>query len=699
MKAIVETLKAHSDEICELWAQETGRMAFARSADFKVPEDVRVERLRTFLGAMLHRMENPQSTEAHEILKSAIRAEHVRSLSLTSMVKKQNLLRDAMYTVADRHLSGVSKNTLKMALDGLVDRAVEGTVLMLEEFTEMQAAISRSMPGVGATPESVDQSMARFCKNAMDYFDVDMVAVFLFSTNTKEFVCQACSAKGFTLTKGTRQLMDSFPVAADAVDKKSTVSWRADGKSKRKILGRLSFKQGFVIPLLKGTDPIGVLLVCDESRSLPFAPEDISVAEDLAKQVANVIENAELFQALSVRTRAQKVLIETAASLQKEIDSEEIYRIVATRLAELIPCDEFAFYVFDWKQRVGNPVYATGPYAAEAMADRDFPVDIGFVGYVARTRKAEIILDSEMDPRGASIPGTPESHASMMVVPVLGQKEVIGVIELLRYPPKKFTPDELEIAILFANHASVALENAALIKELMRVKDQIELHMDLLTHDIANYTTPINAYLETILSSEKIDPTIRQMVSRTSMQVESIMRLVDMVRTISKLREPPPKTFQKKDLAQAINNALASIMRGPQKDTVQFDLSMPGDGAAVLADDLLEDMFVNLFYTAAQSDRMEKTRVGISVQPRRDRKADYWWIRVAQPNKAVPDNLKAEVVKMAKTSKSELTGGFGIGLAAAKGIVERYHGNMWVSDIVQGDPTKGCVFNVSLPKA
>ena len=702
LKSIVDTLREHSDEVCEKWADETARLSFAKSADFRVPEDVRVERLRSFLDAMLQRVENPQSKEAHEILKGSIRAEHVRSLSLASMVKKQNLLRDTMYRVVEKHLPEISRTTLKMALDGMVDRSVEGTVLMLEEFTEMQTAISRSMPGAGATPESVDQAMARFCKNAMDYFDVDMVALFKFSAATKEFVCQACSAKGFTLTKDTRQLMDTFPVGSEAIEHKATFSWGTakDGAAKkRKVLGRLTFTQGFTIPLLRGPEPMGILMLCDNSRSLSFSPEEVSIAEDLSKQVANVMQNAELFQKLSIRSSAQKVLIETAASLQKEIESEEIYRVVSTRLAELVPCDEFQFYIFDWSSRTGNPVYALGPYAAEIMADRDFPVEVGIVGYVGKTGKAEIVYDTETDPRANVIPDTPASHSSMLAVPLLGQKEVIGVIELSRYHPKQFYQEELDIAIMFANHASVALENARLIKELLRVRDEIELHMDLLTHDIANYATPINAYIETLLAMPNIDQEVSKIVSKTSRQIESIMRLVDMVRTISKLREPPPKVLPKKDLTSAINNAMASIMKGAQKEFFEFEFASGNEGMAVLADDLLEDMFVNLFYSAAFFERPQKAKVSVSVDHRRDRKVDYWWVKVSQPNKPIPNHLKGEVLRMAKTSKSELTGGFGIGLAAAKGIVQRYRGNIWVSDIVPGDYTKGCVFNITLPKA
>jgi signal transduction histidine kinase len=140
-------------------------------------------------------------------------------------------------------------------------------------------------------------------------------------------------------------------------------------------------------------------------------------------------------------------------------------------------------------------------------------------------------------------------------------------------------------------------------------------------------------------------------------------------------------------------------MRGTQKQYIEFEFTPQDASMTVLADDLLEDMFVNLFYSAAFSERLEKTKVSVSVDQRRDRKIDYWWVKVSQPNKSIPNHLKGEVLRMAKTSKSELTGGFGIGLAAAKGIVERYQGSIWVSDIVQRDYTKGCVFNLILPKA
>lgn len=661
-----------------------------------------MDRLKQFFDAVLVRAVAPSSEEAYEAFRSAIRAEHGRSLSLSASVKKQNRLRDIAMKVIEDELPDMPRATALEVIDSIVDRGIEGTVLMLEEYSEMQSALSKWMLSAPGSQLGIDQALSRFCRNVMDYFDADFAGIFSHPKGSKEIICLSCSSRGVALSKDSLIRLEVFPPAAQVLSKNQTVNFSSLGQKqtkKRSVAGLLSFENFISVPLTKNEYIYGMLVIGDNSRTQPFTAEEASIAEDLGGQVMRVIQGAELFQLLSLRSRTQKALIDTSASLQQEIESDEIYRLVANKLTELIPCNEFSFFVYDWKRRVGTPVYATGPYAAQTMADRDFPAEIGIAGYVARSKQAEIILDSETDPRGAPIPGTPATHSRMLAVPVIGRKEVLGVFELLRYQPDTFTEEDLEIAVLFAGHAAVALENANLLGELKRARDEIELNIDLLTHDIANYATPISAYFESLKERKNLEPEVAALVEKTSRQVEGIMRMVEMVRTIAKLREASTEALRKVDLKKAIEESAADVGKRTAQKSIEFAIKLPSAPMLVKADDMLKDVFTNLFYSTALSDRQEKVVITVTAEPRRDNKNEYWWIKVMQPSKLIPDDLKVEVLKMSKSSKSELAGGFGIGLAAAKGIVTHYSGMMWVSDIVKGDFSKGCMFNILLPRA
>ena len=699
-KGLLETLRSNIGVIIEDWSSATARATYARGAEFDIPQQERVDRLRTFLEALLRRAEDSADKDALMRLKCSIRSEHSRSINLSTLIKRQSLLRDVMYKVIVKELPNVPKATAKLAVDSIVDKSIEGTVVMLEEYTDLQSALTKWLLSGSGEDAPFEQSLSRFCRNAMDYFDMEFAAVFRYDSYAQELVCQACSAKSVALSKDTRIQIRTLPAATEAFDQGKTVVLDGTGKTqkKRKITGQVSFLHTILVPMSRNGERIGMMIFGDNARPILFTPDEVAMAEDLAKQMVRVQENFENFQKLNLRARAQKALVETAALLQQDIESEEIYRIVATRLTELIPSHEVAFYIYDWGRHVGNPVYSSGPYAAEIMADRDFDAELGIAGYVARTRKAEIVLDTEADPRGELIPNTPKTKNRMLAVPVIGQKEVLGVIELMRYPPENYTKEDLEIATMFANHASVALENAKLLNEVVSVRDQIELSMDLLTHDIANYTTPINAYFSELSTIKDLDPNVKNAIEKTERQVESIARLVEMVRTLAKIRGNEPKVFKKMDMRKAIDESVAEVRSKTKSKDIEFDMYFPGEEMLVNADDLLKEIFTNLFYSVAMSDRQQKTLLTVTGEVKKDSKAEYWWIKVAQPNKAIPDNLKGEVLRMAKASKSELTGGFGIGLAAARSIVNRYSGGMWVSDIVPGDYTKGCVFNIMIPR-
>lgn len=700
-RQVIEIIRTNSDEIVEKWVAESSKLPFARPSEFHATSEVRADRMRNFISALLEREEAPGSKKAGELLRSVIRAEQFRALNLSQLIADKRLLKDVISEVLDRELGHDKHEEARRYVNLVIDRSVIEMVRVLEQSIETQNSLVRCLSCTPTQRTELEHVLSRFCKSAMDYFDADFVGLFKYAEESKELVCTACAAKGVSLSKDSRILVESYTVAGEALQTKRPVVHgpATGGAVKRRALGGLAFEHCISIPMVSDGRVVGLLMVADSSRVTTFAQDDVSIAEDLSEQIARVLANAEVFEELSIRSRAQKSLIQTAADLQLEIESEEIYRIVATKLAELIPCNELAFYMLDWKKGVGNPVYATGPYAAETMADRNFDVSLGFVGHVARTKKAEIIMDTEADARGEYIPGTPATHSRMLAVPLIGRKEVLGVIELLKYPPDVFTHEDLEIATMFANHASVAIENARLLKEITSARDQIELHMDLLTHDIANYTTPISAYLDALRNKKTLDSDTRAVLDKVQLQVENIMRMVAMVRTITRLREGKPSKFRRCDLGRAIESSLSKLKEVVPSGQVEWDLTLPPAKMFVNADDTLEEMFLHLFFAVEKSERRSATKVRVSSEVLKDGRTEYWLVKVAHPGRSIPDNMKTEVLHLSKRAKSELVGGLGIGLATARNIAEHLRGEMWITDMDRGNPSTGCVYNISIPIA
>ncbi len=700
-----KVLKLIRDEIKHIvpeWAAEVSRVPFARVSETVGAPQVRSERLRAYLLALLDRVEEPESRKAREVLRSNIRAEHHRALTLSSVLANQLILRRILVDLVLEKMPDANTTGARRVASFIVDVGCEEIALLMEEHAQMQSVLVTCLSCAPGDRSNLENSFAKFCRNAMDYFDSDFVAVFRYLRDSEELMCIGCSAKGVAISRDSRMFLTSFPLAAEAIRERASrtcVSSTWSLGARRKVLGQMSFEHCIATPLVRGETVMGVLFIGDTSGPTPFTPDEVSIAEDFGANIVRIMENVELFEKLSIRSRAQSALIETAASLQKEIESSEIYRIISEKMAELIPCNELAFYMFDWSRKVGNPVYATGPYAAEVMGDLDFPPEEGYVGHVARTKRAEIILDTEADNRGSYIPGTPATHSRMLAVPILGRKDVLGVIELLKYPPDTFSNEDLEVATMFANHAAVAIENAKLLSEVSSTRDQMQLHMDLLTHDIANYTTPVMAYVEGLRHREGLPPDVAQAVDRTYSQVDNIMFLVDTVRTLARLRENSFHTLGRMDLRQVLASAVSEARSRSPGRSLEVAVELPQGPALVTADPMLKDAFMNLFATAARSAKRQETRLSVTAECRKEAGRNMWWVKVADPERSIPDPLKVEVLMMTKKSRSELAGGFGIGLAAAKSIVDRYGGKMWVSDVVPKDPSKGCVFNMLLPKA
>lgn len=214
-------------------------------------------------------------------------------------------------------------------------------------------------------------------------------------------------------------------------------------------------------PLMIEGRGIGVINVYNKLGGRPFTKSDMLFLSSLADHAAIALENANLLSSLNQRVHSQLALLETALTMQRQIDTSSVYDLVADKLRDVVWCDGITFYKLNHEKKTLQPTMSRGPYAKEIMAE-EFSIESGITGFVAKTGKAELVNDTLHDPRAAQVAGTPVEEEALMAIPLRGKDKVIGVLTLYRDGKERFSADEFEVAQLFASQASVAVENSEL---------------------------------------------------------------------------------------------------------------------------------------------------------------------------------------------------------------------------------------------
>ncbi len=209
---------------------------------------------------------------------------------------------------------------------------------------------------------------------------------------------------------------------------------------------------------------IGTINAYNKIGGKGFTKSDALFLSSLADHAAIALENANLVANLNQRVHSQLALLDTAISMQRQIESGSIYEVVANKLKEVVWNDEITFYKTDFANGLLVPVFSRGPYTEQIMADTGL-IGTGITGHVAKTGRAELVNDTSRDSRTIDVKGTPlKDKEALMAIPLVGKESVIGVVALYRDNGQVFTDTEFEIARLFASQVAVSVENSELYR-------------------------------------------------------------------------------------------------------------------------------------------------------------------------------------------------------------------------------------------
>lgn len=209
--------------------------------------------------------------------------------------------------------------------------------------------------------------------------------------------------------------------------------------------------------------------------------------------------------------------------------------------------------------------------------------------------------------------------------------------------------------------------------QLKTVNDNYEMLNSVLRHDISNYLTIINNYLELLEVSNRDS----KYVEKIRDTVNKSLELIGKVRLV--------KDYQGKQKTKPVNlsAALMEELRG-LSSKVNIQTSIP-ENFYVQANEMLNSVFSNLLHNAILHNDEEQKEIDLRVNP-----GNTWVeIRIADNGPGIPQDMKEIIFK--EGVKGE-TGRTGLGLYIVKMLVESYGGEIWVED----NYPQGTVFVLAL---
>lgn len=242
------------------------------------------------------------------------------------------------------------------------------------------------------------------------------------------------------------------------------------------ISGTDAPKSLLFVPLIVSSHVNGYISLQNIDRENAFSDSDVRLLTTLANSMSVAIENARLFNETQQRNAELSILNAIQRGLVMEMNFEGIIELVGDKLREAMNFQDIGIRLYDKEKDLVSYPYEF-EHGERLFLESMKPTVMS--RYVLENRKMLLLKknnDEEMRKLGVegifTIPGTDRSK-SVIAVPILVGNEARGLIIIENYEKEDaFSESDIRLLTTLANSMSVALENARLFNETVRLLEE-----------------------------------------------------------------------------------------------------------------------------------------------------------------------------------------------------------------------------------
>ncbi|MBI5935896.1 MAG: GAF domain-containing protein [Chloroflexi bacterium] len=278
------------------------------------------------------------------------------------------------------------------------------------------------------------------------------------------------------------------------------------------------------VPIFSHGKLLGEVEIWESRQRREFTQADMRLAQTLAAQASNIIENAQLFAQTRQSHSELAAMLSLAQAVSSSLDLKDVLKQAASSMTDILDVDDCFLSELDPDLRA---IHTSARYSRDGTVD--YASNEGILYRLAEYPVSERVMftgnpiivradDPQADPSEVAYLNR-YGYAVALLLPLRIHDIPLGLAELCSFDAQRnFKPEEIQLARALADQVAVAIDNASLYNRLT----QSEAHFRAMIENAAEGVAILDAqgnftYLthkEESLTGYSYDETMRQSAFR-----------------------------------------------------------------------------------------------------------------------------------------------------------------------------------------